>query len=73
MSRREGIVKSAGWLGDFSEIVIHDRLRPFRPALRTVACGQTAFDELAAVSDFGPLRFSRNAANMALARAGKSR
>jgi hypothetical protein len=34
---------------------------------------QTAFDAPAAACDLGPLRFSRKLANMALARAGKSR
>ena len=65
--------KTRGNTSRFSEIVNQSGFgRSILCALAAYG-GQTAFDALAAACDFGPLRFSRKLANMALARAGKSR
>ena len=73
MFRRERIVKMQKDRIHFPETLLE--LLHFVPnfALPMAAFAQTAFDALAAACDFGPLRFSKNLANMALARAGKSR
>jgi hypothetical protein len=73
MSRRERIVKKQQWVPIFSETAIQTRFLPFRPDLYRILPDQTAFDAPAAAFDFGPLRFSKKLANMALARAGKRR
>jgi hypothetical protein len=70
MSRRKGIVKKRSGFPSFPKA----QFKPgFGHAILTSFPDQTAFGAPAAACDFGPLRFARKLANMALARAGKSR
>jgi hypothetical protein len=67
MSRRDGIVKNGDSIG-VVEIVLSVILAEQRRYIF-----HTVFEAFANGWDSFPRRFSRNAANMALARAGKSR
>src|SRR5579859_301061 len=68
MSRRDGIVKKR--CAAFPRSKTHVRLRPLRRRLQLL---HTVFEAFATGWDSFPRRFSRKAANMALARAGKRR
>jgi hypothetical protein len=78
MSRRDGIVKN-GRIDTVANLGKSNLHRNFGHS--TLRCSgrhqfntdHTDFEALAAAWDFGTLRFSRKLANMALARAGKSR
>ena len=74
MSRRDEIVKMGeAVLSPILGNHIYIGFRPFHPMGAAVDISHTDFEALAAAWAFGPLRFSKKLANMALARAGKSR